>query len=156
MVTPSNPLPPTNNFCLYPPPVFRCFWKDPLMTPTPHHPTSSILHCAPLPIHHPSPPKNFDRTHNKDAYSGITLLPTLCKIYEMVLLNRLEKFAEQQGLFSNMEFGFKEGVGCAEASFTILESINHMLERGSKVFGCFFDVRKAFDTIWIMATDFIY
>ena len=49
MVTPPNPLPPTNNFCLYPPPVFRCFWKDPLMTP--HYPTSSILHC-----YHPFPP----------------------------------------------------------------------------------------------------
>ena len=24
-----------------------------------------------------------------------------------------------------------------------------MLERGSKVFGCFLDVRKAFDTVWI-------
>ena len=24
-----------------------------------------------------------------------------------------------------------------------------MLERGSKIFGCFFDVRKAFDTVWI-------
>ena len=55
-----NPLPPTNNFCLYPPPVLRCFWKDPLMTLHPHHPTSSILHCYPLPIHNPSPPlKNF-------------------------------------------------------------------------------------------------
>ena len=67
----------------------------------------------------------------------------------MVLLNRLEKFAKQQGFFSNMQFGFKEGVGCPEASFTILDSINHMLERGSKVFGCFLDVRKAFDSVWI-------
>ena len=48
-----------------------------------------------------------------------------------------------------MQFGFKEGVGCTEASFTILETINHMLERGSKVFDCFLDVRKAFDTVWI-------
>ena len=32
-----------------------------------------------------------------------------------------------------MQFGFKEGVGCTEASFTLLESINHMLERGNKV-----------------------
>ena len=38
---------------------------------------------------------------------------------------------------------------CTEASFTILETINHMLERGSKVFSCFLDVRKAFDTVWI-------
>ena len=38
--------------------------------------------------------------------------------------------------------------GCTEASFTILETINHMLERGSKVFKCFLDVRKAFETVW--------
>ena len=48
-----------------------------------------------------------------------------------------------------MQFGFKEGVGCTEASFTILEAINHMIERGSNVFTCFLDVRKAFDTVWI-------
>ena len=48
-----------------------------------------------------------------------------------------------------MHFGFQEGVGCVETSFTILETINHMLERESKVFGCFLDVRKAFDTVWI-------
>ena len=89
------------------------------------------------------------KANNKDNCRGITLFPTLCKIYEVVLLNRLEKFAEQQGLFSYMQFGFNEGVGCTEASFTILESINHMLERGSKVFGCFLYVRKAFDTVWI-------
>ena len=59
VVKPSKPLPPMNNFCLYPLPVLRCFWKDPLMT---HHPTSSIFHCYPLPIHHPFSPKNFDHT----------------------------------------------------------------------------------------------
>ena len=89
------------------------------------------------------------KANNKDYYRGITLFPTLCKIYETVLLNRLEKHAVDEGLFSDMQFGFKEGVGCTEASFTILETINHMLERGSKVFGCFLDVRKAFDTVWI-------
>ena len=89
------------------------------------------------------------KANNKDGYRGITLFPTLCKIYEMVLLNRLEKFAADRGYFSELQFGFREGVGCIEASFTILETINHMLERGSKVFSCFLDVRKAFDTVWI-------
>ena len=51
----SKPPPSTNNFCLYPPPVLRCFWKDSLITP--HHPTSSIFHSYPLPIHHRSPLK---------------------------------------------------------------------------------------------------
>ena len=89
------------------------------------------------------------KANNKDNYRGITLFPTLCKIYEMDLLNRLEKCAERRGFFSKMQFGFQEGVGCIKASFIILETINHMLERGSKIFSCFLDVRKAFDTVWI-------
>ena len=66
----------------------------------------------------------------------------------MILLNRLEKFAVDKIYFSQLQFGFSEGVRCIKASFTILETINHMLERGSKVFGCFLDVRKALDTVW--------
>ena len=89
------------------------------------------------------------KANNKDNYRGIPLFPTLCKIYEMVLINRLENYLSQKGLFSDMQFDFKDGVGCTEASFTILETINHMLERGSKVFSCFLDVRKALDTVWI-------
>ena len=27
--------------------------------------------------------------------------------------------------------------------------MNHYLERGCKIFGCFLDVRKAFDTVWM-------
>ena len=67
----------------------------------------------------------------------------------MILLNRLEKFAADNKYFSELQFGFRKRVGCIEASFTILETINHMLERGSKVFSCFLDVCKAFDTVWI-------
>ena len=50
-----------------------------------------------------------------------------------------------------MQFGFQEDIGCIEAFFTILETINHMLEWGCKmgIFSCFLDVRKAFDTVWI-------
>ena len=86
------------------------------------------------------------KANNKDNYRGMTLFPTLRKIYEMVLLSRLERFAKDKGLFSDMQFGFREGVGCTEASFTILEAINHMIERGSNVFTCFLDVCRAFDT----------
>ena len=71
------------------------------------------------------------KANDKNNYRGITLFPTLCKIYEMILLNRLEKFAVDKGYFFQLQFGFSEGVGCIEASFTILETINHMLERGS-------------------------
>ena len=89
------------------------------------------------------------KANNKDNYRGITMFPTLCKLYEMILLGRLEAFAKQRGFFSEMQFGFQEVVGYIEASFVKLETINHMLKRGSKVFSCFLDVRKAFNTMWI-------
>ena len=77
-------------------PVLRCFWKDPLMTPTP---TSSILHCYPLPHPPPLPPiKIFNHTlsvvqivdkfddmsswacHKKFCLSSIGYLDTLLKM----------------------------------------------------------------------------
>ena len=50
------------------------------------------------------------KANNKDSYRGITLFPTLCKIYEMVLFNRLENYAKQNRLFSNLQSGFQKGV----------------------------------------------
>ena len=79
------------------------------------------------------------KANNKDKYRGITIFPTLTKIDEMVLLDRLEKFSFENAYFSNLQFGFQEGVGCLEASFTILESINHMLEKGNILFKCCLD-----------------
>ena len=49
------------------------------------------------------------KANNKGNYRGITLFPTLCKIYEMILLNRLEKFAADNEHFSELQFGFHEG-----------------------------------------------
>ena len=41
----------------FPTPCFKMFLERSLNHPTPHHPTSSILHCYPLPIHHIFPLK---------------------------------------------------------------------------------------------------
>ena len=67
----------------------------------------------------------------------------------MIILNKSEKLVIQVGYFLQMQFGFQEGSGCIEAYFMILKTINHMLERGSKMLICFLDVQKAFDTVWI-------
>ena len=84
----------------------------------------------------------------KITIEGITLFPTISKIYEMILVNRFEKFTSQKGYFSQMLSEFQEGLGCVEASFTILEKINHMLERGSNIFGCFIWVSNKRSVYW--------
>ena len=50
VVTPSKPLPPTNNFCLYPTFVLRCFWKALNDPPPPHFKHLSLLHPPPPPL----------------------------------------------------------------------------------------------------------
>ena len=71
-----------------------------------------------------------------------------CKVFERLLLDHLESIAQEQNYFSDLQFGFSNGVGCIEASYVISESVNQAVEQGDKVFACFLDVRKAFDTVW--------
>ena len=87
---------------------------------------------------------------NKDNYRGIAMFSVFCKVFEMILLRKLEQIAEEKEYFSHMQFGFSEGVGCLEASYVISECINQLLEKGGKVFASFLDVRKEFDTVWIL------
>ena len=77
------------------------------------------------------------------------MFPVITKSFEMTLLKRLEDFGMSKSYFSPLQLGFKKSVGCLEASFVISESVNHKLERSNKVFSCFLDVKKAFDTVWL-------
>ena len=47
---------PMKNFCLYPPPVLRCFWKDPLMTLIPTTPLQASFTATLPPPPPPLPP----------------------------------------------------------------------------------------------------
>ena len=87
------------------------------------------------------------KAYLKDNHRGITMFPTLYKIYEILLLKRIEKFASERNFFSDLQFGLKEGVRCIGAPLTILQTINHTIERGGTVFACYLDVKKAFDIV---------
>ena len=88
------------------------------------------------------------KASNKANYRGITLFSVFCKVFELLLLDHSESIAQKQNYFSDLQFGFSNGVECIEASYVISESVNQAVEQGDKVFACFLDVRKAFDTVW--------
>ena len=67
--------------------------------------------------------------NNKINYRGITMFPTLKKIYEMVLFD-----CGREYLFFELTIWIPGGIGSLEAPITILEPINHMLESGNKTF----------------------
>ena len=82
------------------------------------------------------------KASERGNYRGITLFLVVLKVFEMVILKHLEKFAKDKNYFSHLQFEFKNGTRCIEASLSINEAISHFVERGSKVFACFLDVRK--------------
>ena len=42
------------------------------------------------------------KASEKDNYRDITLFPVILKVFEMIILNRLEKFAKDKGYFSHL------------------------------------------------------
>ena len=85
----------------------------------------------------------------KDIYRGITMFPVIITVFEVIFLRRLENFGKEKGYFFPLSVWLFHRFCCSEASFVIMEAINHTKEREGKVFACFLDVRKAFDTVWI-------
>ena len=81
-------------------------------------PTESLTGIV-LPLFKGKGPKASE----KDNYRGITLFSVVIKFFEMVILTRLEKFANDY--FSHFQFGFKNRIGCIEASFLINEAISY-------------------------------
>ncbi|MES9881493.1 MAG: reverse transcriptase family protein [Sedimenticola sp.] len=84
--------------------------------------------------------------HDPNNYRAITLGSVVLKLYERVLLNRMEN--QIQPKLNQLQGGFRKRLGCMMTSFTLRESINFAKENGSKLFVCFLDVRKAFDCVW--------
>ena len=86
--------------------------------------------------------KRGDRT-DCDNYRGITLLPTVGKLFMSVLAKRLHKFAPPH----RHQYAFVPGQGTTDASFNLVAAIDSQRLHNQSTFAFFLDIRKAFDTI---------
>eukprot|EP00732_Lithocolla_globosa_P002844 Lithocolla_globosa_v1_NODE_2008_length_2211_cov_7.663265.p1 type:complete len:312 gc:universal NODE_2008_length_2211_cov_7.663265:701-1636(+) len=81
-----------------------------------------------------------------DSFRPITLLNSMSKLLERMLLVKLEPIILPH--IHPEQLGFQRGRGWRDALFCLSESITQSLDRGSPVFSAFLDVRKAFDSVW--------
>lgn len=82
-------------------------------------------------------------------YRPISLLPTLSKILEKLMNNRLKKYLETKQLLSINQFGFRDRRNTEDAVLEVTEHIRLNLDKGKKTVGVFLDLAKAFDTVSI-------
>ena len=88
------------------------------------------------------------RKDNPDNYRAITLSSVVLKLLERILLTRIELFDDIRPPIHSLQGGFKKQQGCLMSSFLVRKAIQYAQEKGSKVYACFLDVKKAFDQVW--------
>lgn len=94
-----------------------------------------------VPIHKKGSPSN------PDNYRIISVLPSLSKIIERALYERLMSFFKHHHVLSNTQYGFVPGLSTQLAIYSSLVDVMSSLDSGSNVAGLYFDLSKAFDMV---------
>ena len=79
----------------------------------------------------------------KENYRPIALSNIVTKMFERLILNRIDKY---MWTYEN-QFGFKKGCGTDLCIYLFKELVNSYNCQGSSVFCCFLDASKAFDRV---------
>ena len=82
-------------------------------------------------------------------YRGITLLSVYNKLFEILVWQRLKDWWHGEQVISNLQGACRGGYSCVHTAFHLHETVAASMESTNKCFVAFFDVTKAFDTVWI-------
>ena len=96
-----------------------------------------------IPVHKPGKSKN-----EITSYRPISLLPTLSKIFEKVILKRLQQHTVSNEIIPPFQFGFREG---HSTSHQVRRVVNYIKQgfRAKKSTGMIMlDLTSAFDSVW--------
>ena len=85
-----------------------------------------------------------------DNYRGICVANALLKLLCTVMEERLRKFCAKNKLIDIEQIGFMEENRAPDHIFTLKSVVNKYVtnEKGKKLYACFVDFRKAFDSVW--------
>ena len=81
--------------------------------------------------------------NNSDNYTAITIGPVIAKVMDEVIL----KLCQDNLCTDDLQFGFKQGLGCTNAVFLCRSTVDHFTHRGSNVYAATLDIKKAFDRV---------
>ena len=81
-------------------------------------------------------------------YRPISLIETICKIFEKVTTNRFSYFLEHHNLLTDPHFGFRKHRSTQQAITMVCETIKENKKQGRPSLVATRDISKAFDTIW--------
>lgn len=82
-----------------------------------------------------------------DNYRAISLVPTMSKVFELLMLDRLNSFLEKHQILTSTQFGFRKNLSTELAVFYIFNEVLTKMNEKCFVAGLSLDLRKAFDSV---------
>ena len=80
-------------------------------------------------------------------YRPISILPSLSKVIEKIIANRLFSFLVKFNILFKYQFGFTPNKNTTHAISTLVDYVINSLENNKILCSVFLDTSKAFDTI---------
>jgi hypothetical protein len=93
----------------------------------------------------PKPGKNLV---DVSSYRQISLLPTISKVLEMLVLKKIIKDLNPQDWIPDHQFGFRQAHSTVQQRYRITDVINKATENQQYCKAAFLDVSQAFDKVW--------
>lgn len=82
------------------------------------------------------------------SYRPISILPVISKLFEKLLVKRLNQIIERKNLIPNYQFGFRKHHSTVDQVHRIINIIEKALEGKKVCSAVFLDVAQAFDKVW--------
>ena len=92
--------------------------------------------------------KNKGDSLDPNNYRPITLLSCLGKLFTATLNERLSNFLEENDLLRENQAGFRKHYSTVDHIFSLYSLIEILKNEKKKLFCCFVDFSKAFDSVW--------
>ena len=83
-----------------------------------------------------------------DSYRDISVLTILCKVFEKVLVPRLNDDLAKECIPSELQFAYHKRRSTLQANFILQEVISYNENIGKTTYAAFLDVKKCFNSIW--------
>ena len=88
---------------------------------------------------------NASDTNN---YRGITITSVIGKLFNSIINSRLDKYFEKTNLINESQIGFRKEARTSDHMFILKNIIDTKInEKHGRLYACFVDFRKAFDTV---------
>lgn len=82
-----------------------------------------------------------------ENYRPISIIPTISKVFEIIIKNRLVSYFDRNNLLNSQQFGFRAGHSTSQAVYNVLQNIISGLEAGKHMALTLCDLSKAFDCV---------